>query len=168
MVRSLLPLVLLCLVIVGFTALRQNPQDPVREVSIDASVSLAAERAGYPVLFPQALPEGWRPTSVRTDAGAAGEGDRITLQVGWYTPGEEYAGYVISDDAGAPALTDVLEGATGDGTAQVGGEAWQRLTSARGETVLTRSVGEATLLVTGSATDEELQTLAAAVRPVTR
>jgi hypothetical protein len=165
MVRSLLPLTVIMLVVVGMTALRQNPDDPVREVDPGPSIALAAERAGYPLLVPQGLPGEWRPTSVRTDAVDGAPGDPVTLEIGWFTPAEEYAGFVISDGVDVGPLDDVLDDATDDGTTQVGGQAWDRRTTERGETVLTRTEGEATLLVTGSAPDAELETLAAAVRP---
>jgi hypothetical protein len=102
---------------------------------------------------------------VRTNAGSASTGDPVTLQIGWLTPAEEFAEYVISDDQEATALTEVLEDATDDGTEQVDGETWQRLTTERGETALTRTEGTATLVVTGSASHDELQTLAGAVEP---
>ena len=117
-------------------------------------------------MAPQGLDDEWRATSVRTNAGSAQPGDQVTLQIGWVTPDDDFAGYVISDDRSADALTDVLDRATGEGSVDVGGTAWERRTSARGETVLTRTDGPATLLVTGSASDRELETLAGAVRPV--
>lgn len=165
MVWSLLPLVALVLVVVWWTQLRQ-PDDPVRPVEIGSSAYLAAQRADYPLLVPQGLPAGWQPTSVRTDAGAATRpGDPVTLQIGWYTAGGDYAGYVISDDARASALTAVLDGAKADGTVQVGGVPWQKSTTRRGETALSRTEGQATLLVTGSASEQELETLAGAATP---
>jgi hypothetical protein len=165
MVWSLLPLTVLILVMVWWTQLRQ-PDESVRPVQIDSSVFLASQRADYPLLVPQGLSAGWQPTSVRTDAGAASNpGDPVTLQIGWYTPEGEYAGYVVSDDAEVDALTDVLDDATAEGTAQVDGVPWQRLTTGRGETALTRTEGTATLLVTGSASEQELETLAGAVGP---
>ena len=72
MVRSLLPLVLICLVIVWWTNLRQGPDvQPVRTVDPTSTVDLAAARASYPIVFPQGLGKDYRPTSARTDAGAA-------------------------------------------------------------------------------------------------
>ncbi|GAB3356661.1 DUF4245 domain-containing protein [Modestobacter lapidis] len=165
MVRSLLPLTVLILVIVGVTTLRQNPADPVREVDPGPSISLAAERAGYPLLVPQGLPDGWRPTSVRTDAVDGAAGDPVTLEIGWLTPAEQYAGFVISDRRDADPLDDVLADATDAGTTQIGGVTWDRRTTERGETALTRTEGPVTLLITGSAPDEELAALAAAVAP---
>jgi hypothetical protein len=165
MVRSLLPLTVLMLVIVWVTGIRQNPEDPVRDVDPGPSIALAAERAGYPLLVPQQLPAEWRTTSVRTDAVDGAAGDPVTLEVGWFTPAEQYAGFVISDGEDVDALDDVLDDATDDGTTQLGGVTWDRRTTERGETALTRTEGPATLLVTGSASDEELETLAAAVAP---
>ena len=165
MVWSLLPLTVLILLMVWWTQLRQ-PDDPVHTVETGTAVYLASQRAAYPLLVPQRLSRDWQPTSVRTDAGAVTEpGSPVTLQIGWYTPDGEYAGYVISDDARVGALTDVLRHATADGTVQVDGQAWRRSTTERGETALTRAEGTATLLVTGSASEAELETLAAAVSP---
>jgi hypothetical protein len=165
MVWSLLPLTVLILVMVWWTQLRQ-PDQAVRPVEINGSEFLASQRASYPLLVPQGLSAGWQPTSVRTDAGAATEpGDPVTLQIGWFTPEGEYAGFVVSDDARVQALTDVLDHATAAGTAQVDGVPWQRLTTGRGETALTRTEGPATLLVTGSASEQELETLAGSLAP---
>jgi hypothetical protein len=165
MIRSLVPLVLGCLFIVGVMALRQNPEDPVRVVETTSAERAVSQVAGYSLLVPRGLSAEWRPTSVRTNAGAASAGDPVTLQIGWYTPGEEFAEYVISDDAEAPALTDVLDHATQTGSEQVGGDTWQRLTTERGETALTRTEGTATLVITGSASDAELTTLAGSLAP---
>jgi hypothetical protein len=146
-------------------AVRQTPDDPIREVDTTSAERASAELASYELLVPRGLPEGWRPTSVRTNAGSASAGDPITLQIGWFTPGEEYAGYVVSDDPDAQGLKDVLEDATPEGEEQVGGTTWQRLTTERGETAFSRTEGTATYAVTGSASDEELATLAGSLQP---
>jgi hypothetical protein len=167
MLRSMLPLVVICLVIVGWTTLRQSKDaaDPVREVDPSSSVQLAVARASYDILVPQGLDEAYRPTSARTDAGNAGEGDPVTLEIGYLTPGEQYAGFVVSDDRGSDPLTGVLDGAEEQGSVDVGGQAWMRSVTDQGETALSREVGEVIVVVTGSASDEELETVAAAVRP---
>jgi len=165
MIRSLLPLVAICLVLVGWSALKTSGGDPVRTVDTSSAERAVSQVAGYELLVPRGLSDDWQPTSVRTNAGSASAGDRVTLAIGWYTPAEEYAGYVVSDDREATALTDVLDDATQDGQEQLGGESWQRLTTARGETALTRTEGTATLLVTGSASDDELGALAGSLQP---
>ena len=164
MVRSLLPLVVICLALVGYAALGQ-PDDPVREVDPSNTVRLAATRAGYPLLVPIGLPEGYRPTSARTDAGEAADGESVTLEIGYLTPAEEYAGFVVSDDPRARPVATVLDDASQEGTVDVGGRSWTRGTTQRGETVLSREADGVTVLVTGSASDAELEAVAAAVRP---
>jgi hypothetical protein len=166
MVRSLLPLVVICLVIVAWTTFRQSPDvDPIREIDPSTTVDLAAARASYPILYPQGLDSGYRPTSARTDAGAAAEGDPVTLEIGYVTPAEGFAGFVVSDDSRAEPLAKVLDGAEEQGTVDVGGRSWTRSTAENGETVLSREDGGATVAVSGSASDEELETVAAAVEP---
>jgi hypothetical protein len=166
MIRSLAPLVVICLLVVAWMSFRQSSVDTVREVDPSSTVQLAAARAGYPVVAPAGLPDGYRTTSARTDAGAAEEqGDPVTLEIGYLTPAEEFAGFVVSDDESADAVTGVLAGAEAEGTVELGGRTWTRSTSERGETVLSREADGVTVLVTGSAGDDELEAVAASVRP---
>jgi uncharacterized protein DUF4245 len=167
MVRSLLPLVLICLALVWWTNFRQGPDvQPVRTVDPTSSIDLAAARASYPLLLPQGLADGYRPTSARTDAGSAtSEGDPVTLEIGYVTPSEEFAGFVESDDPRADPLAAVLDGAQGQVAVDVGGQTWTRSTTRKGETVLSRTYGGVTVAVSGSASEKELETVAGAVSP---
>jgi hypothetical protein len=166
MIRSLLPLVVICLLVVGWIAFRQGGTDPVRAIDPSSTVQLAAARADYPVEAPSGLSDGYRPTSARTDAGDAAPGAPVTLEVGYVTPSDEYAGFITSDDPRADPLRAVLDGAEEDGSVDVAGRTWTRLTSQRGETVLSREEAGVTTLVTGSADDGELETVAASIAPV--
>ncbi|MGY1601121.1 DUF4245 domain-containing protein [Geodermatophilus sp. SYSU D00815] len=169
MVRSLVPLVVIVLALVAWQSFRQGPdENPVKPIDPSSTISLAANRASYPLLVPTDLPEDYRPTSARTDAGEAGEGAAVTLEIGYVTPGEEFAGFVVSDDPGADALTAVLADAEPQGSVQIDGEAWTRSTRVQNratETVLSREADGVTVVVTGSASEEELETVAAAVAP---
>jgi len=165
MIRSLVPLVVICLLLVAWQAFRASNEETVRTVDPTATVRLAVERAGYEVPAPAGLPEEYRTTSARTDAGFADEGAPVTLEIGYLTPSGEFAGFIVSDDAGAGPVRAALEGATDEGTVDVDGDPWTRLTTERGETALTREAGEVVLVVTGSAPDDELREVAAAVRP---
>src|SRR4051794_35358487 len=125
MLRSLLPLVVIVLVVVGWTAFRQSPDvDPVKPIDPSSTVQLAANRAGYPLLIPTGLPGGYRPTSARTDAGNAEEGDPVTLEIGYVTPSDEFAGFVVSDDPRADPVTAVLGDAREQGSVALDGRAW--------------------------------------------
>jgi hypothetical protein len=165
MLRSLLPLVGICLLLVGWQTFRQSGDVGVRTVDPSSTVRLAAERAGYEVLVPTGLDERYLTTSARTDAGGAGEGDPVTLEIGYLTPSEEFAGFVVSDDRAAAPVAAVLDDAEEQGTVDVDGQRWTRSTTVDGETALSREADGVTVLVTGSAPDEELRTVAASVRP---
>ena len=164
MLRSLLPLVVICLLIVAWQAFRTYPEDPVREIDPASTLRLADLRADYPILVPD-LEDGYRPTSARTDAGRATEGQPVTVQIGYVTPSGAYAGYVVSDDPEAEAVRAVLDGADGAGEVEIGGEEWIRSTTQRGETALSRVDDGITVVVSGSAGEDELTTVAAAVEP---
>ena len=165
MLRSLLPLVVICLLLVAWQAFRSSGDVGVRTVDPSTTVQLAAARAGYELVVPTDLDEGYRPTSARTDAGGADEGDPVTLEIGYLTPEEEFAGFVVSDDRDADPVADVLDGAEEQGAVDIGGRSWTRSTTVDGETALSREAGGATVLVTGSASDDELETVAASVEP---
>jgi hypothetical protein len=167
MVRSLLPLVVICLLLVGWQSFRSSGDVGVRTVDPSTTVQLAAARAGYELVAPTDLDEAYRATSARTDAGGAGEGDPVTLEIGYLTPAEEFAGFVVSDDRDADPVADVLDGAEEQGTVDIGGRRWTRSTTVDGETALSVDAGGATVLVTGSASDGELETVAGSVEPYT-
>src|SRR5215213_11530949 len=124
MLRSLLPLVAICLLIVGWQAFRSSGDVGVRTVDPSSTVQLAAARASYELQVPTGLDEGYRSTSARTDAGAAEPGDPVTLEIGYLTPEEEFAGFVVSDDRAADPVAAVLGGAAEEGTVEVGGRMW--------------------------------------------
>lgn len=168
MLRSMLPLVLICLVIVWWTSLRQSGDVGVRTVDPSSTVQLAAARADYPLVVPTGLGDGYLVTSARTDAGDAGDGDPVTLQIGYLTPAEGYAGFIVSDDLGADPVRAVLDGAQERGTVDVRGQSWTRSTTQKDETALSREADGIIVVVTGSASDEELEDVAAAVRPYSR
>jgi hypothetical protein len=88
----------------------------------------------------------------------------VTLQIGYVTPSEQFAGLTESDDPHADALTAVLGGARQHGSVQIGGRTWDRSTTRRGETALTLRSGSVTVVVTGSAADKELETVAGSLR----
>jgi hypothetical protein len=164
MLRSLLPLVVIVLLLVGWQAFKDNGVDPVHVIDPSNTIQLAANRASYPLLVPTGLPRGYRPTSARTDAGWGRQGGPVTLEIGYVTPAQQFAGFTESDDPHADALTSVLAGARRRGNVQIAGRTWSRATTRRGETALVLRSGPVTVVVTGSADDEELATVAGAVR----
>jgi hypothetical protein len=165
MLRSLLPLVVICLLVVAWTSWRQSGDERVQTVDPSSTIQLAAARASYPVLAPAGLPDDYLVTSARTDAGQAEDGDTVTLEIGYLTPSEEFAGFVVSDNPGAGAVVDVVADGEEEGDVEIDGQTWQRLTTGRGETAFVREDDGVTVAVTGSASDDELRAVAAAVEP---
>src|SRR4051794_5813212 len=165
MLRSLLPLVVICLLLVAWVSFRQQGDEGVRTVDPTSTVQLAAARASYAVPVPTGLGKGYRSTSARTDAGDAAKGDPVTMEIGYLTPSEEFAGFVVSDDRRAAALKAVLDGAKEKGSVDLGGTSWTRSATARGETALIRDADGVTVVVSGSASERELEAVAASVRP---
>jgi hypothetical protein len=166
MLRSLAPLVVICLAIVGWLAfLRQDSdgRDAVPPIDPSGSIGRAAEYAVYDLEAPADLPEGYRATD--TDI-TGSPGSPVTLGIDYVTPSDEYVGFVTSDDPEAPEVDDVLDGAQAEGAVEIDGREWARSTTARDETALSREADGVTVLVTGSADEEELRIVAAAVRPV--
>ena len=96
-------------------------------------------------------------TSARTDAGKAEDGDPVTLEIGYLTPSEEFAGFVVSDDPGAGPVVDVVADAEEQGDVEIGGQTWQQVTTGRGETAFVREVDGVTVLSPGRRSDEELR-----------
>lgn len=113
-------------------------------------------------LAPSSLPSGWTANAGALTGPAAAE----HLHIGFATPGSEYAGLEESVESLAAFVPSVLgtRGATVTGSALVGGTRWQTRTSSRGEYSLTRTIRGIAIVITGSATDAQLQQLAASLR----
>jgi Protein of unknown function (DUF4245) len=114
------------------------------------------------VLSPTDLPRGWRANAASFDA----RGDRAHLRLGFATPGSLFAGLDESNGPPAQLVSSVLgpPGARVIGTTTIGGETWDVRRSQRGEEALTLRTGPLTLVITGSATNEQLRTLAGSLR----
>ena len=132
MLRSLLPLVVICLLVVGVDS-RGG-----RAATSGCRRSTRRRRSSWPpparatgCSRPTGLPDDYLVTSARTDAGKAGEGDPVTLEIGYLTPSEEFAGFVVSDDPGADPVADVLDGAEEQGTSRSAARRWTRSTGRR-------------------------------------
>lgn len=114
------------------------------------------------VLAPADLPSGWRANAATFDSTRR----QARLHVGFATPGSRFAGLDESNGPAAQLVRRVLgaRGARVTGTTTVAGETWELRRSQRGEEALTMTTGPLTVIVTGSATDPQLRTLAGSLR----
>lgn len=169
LLRALVPLVLLVLFVVVVAWPRGGDTAKVAEIDPIPSIEQAQQRSPYELLVPQttgdrALGEGWRATSTRIDSGASAA-DPFGFRIGYLTPSGQYAMFLESNDAPAAVLASVGPTRGASSAETIDGQTWARAdTIARGEIVLTRTVGDVTVLVTGSASLPELSTLAASLR----
>ena len=77
----------------------------VQTVSYSDEVRAATRLTAGAVLEPVGLPHGWQPTSARV---GGGNGDPMTLHIGYVTPAGEYAALEESDGPAAGFLRGLL------------------------------------------------------------
>ena len=118
----------------------------------------AFARVAGSVLSPVGVPGGWRANAATFSSSA----HTARLHVGFATPGSRFAGLDETNGHPAKLIAEVLgkRGATVTSTTTISGQTWDERRSDRGEEALTLTSGGLTVVVTGSATDAQLRTLA--------
>jgi hypothetical protein len=158
-------MVVIVLVVVAFVlfrdANRDDVQSPVRTVDYTQPAEYARQQAGFELLAPKSLPEGWRATSVRF---TPGEEERWHL--GLLTDAGDYVGLEQSGSSVDSMLeTHVDPEAERGAPVTVAGERWQTWTDAGGDLALARQDGETTTLVVGNeVAEDELAAFIASLR----
>ncbi|WP_285695660.1 DUF4245 domain-containing protein [Actinomadura sp. NBRC 104412] len=158
-----------CLLLVGAIYLVSPRNDKELLPTVDYSSQLWAMRsdAPYVAYAPEGLPAGWRATSSRVHGLGSGGDDPVAWHLGFVTPTGEYAAVEQSNErasAYVPRMTSIKKTI---GTQQVNGVAWNkhhRVDKNARSLVRTLPSG-ITIVVTGTASFEELGVLAAALRP---
>jgi hypothetical protein len=158
---------LIVLVIVLLVPRSDAPVD--REVDV-ASIAEQAQIASDDPLAVPALPEGWRANAAELRTSAV---DDVTAwYVGYLTPSNEYIGMYQGIQANLTWVASLLARTTATGTTTIDGVEWtvydNRETSVdvgNAKYGLTTEAGDSTLVLLGTATPEEFETLAAALVP---
>jgi hypothetical protein len=163
MVRSLGLIAVVIAVTLIFDPGLIHPSKSQRVQAVDYSdyVSGFHQVTGKTALTPTSLPTGWQ-----ANAGAlSGPATAEHLHIGFATPGAKYAGLEESVENMTAFARSVLgtRGAAVTGRAPIAGTSWQTRTSSRGEYSLTTTIRGIAVIVTGSASNAQLQTLAASV-----
>src|SRR3954454_8068086 len=136
---------------------------------VDASQARQAAKAvaAFAAQEPGGLDPGWRLTSARFKPAAVSSTGADVWHLGWVTPHGEYAALEQSDGPVGPLMRSVIGDAarrTGDGAGRWTG--WQVWSGTPGDWhVYVRPVGTSTLVVYGSASDQDLGTLVAHLQP---
>jgi hypothetical protein len=182
-VRGMVPSLAVVLLAAFFIYLfipHDESADPVKPVGYKVELDSARRAAPYPVLAPEGLSAKWRATSVRYEANSPGG---HAWHLGFMTPDTQYAAVEQSDDPRPVRyVEDVTQGARKTAkTVRVRGEEWTRYEGEKYDALVRVSpAGEAaggtggggaskarahTTVVTGTASFEQLRTMAAALRP---
>lgn len=164
---TIIPLVLIVMVLAGLSrACSFSPGGPTEgpPLNVDVAAELRDDAAvmDFPIRLPQ-LPEDWRGNSASRDvvSGPLG-GDSAT--VGWMTSSGRYLRLVqsaASEDALVASQVGGMRSASG--AREAGGQSWVVYPEQDAEAVWVADLGEVRLLITGSGSTEDYQTLAAAV-----
>jgi Protein of unknown function (DUF4245) len=151
------------LAIVGFLVLfvpRPNT-DAVRLVDYRTELARARADAPFAVAAPVGLSDRWRPTSVRYDS------DDLSpaWHLGFVTPQDAYAAIEQSSGGNRTFVQKMTGNGSLEGTIEIDGLSWERrLRNSRLQRSLVLTRGDATTIVTGTASWHELRELATALR----
>lgn len=141
--------------------LRPTP-DPVRVVDVAAPAAQAQVAGVFDVLVP-VLPDGWRATSARFSAGPTQ--DTGQWYNGYISPSGEFAAVAQQDYDTANFIKTQTKDGTSQGTVEVAGQQWTQYVSAdSADRSLVRPDGDATVVVTGTVPEPELEQFAASLR----
>lgn len=131
---------------------------------VDGGLTRAAPLVGFPVVIPTGVPDDWHPNSFSFTAAPGTTEAPAAVRAGWLTEQGRFLTAVQS----AGALADVQQAELGEvgpatGQVDVGGVTWTEVPGRRSEAAWVRTAGGVTYLITGSASVEDFQKLAAAV-----
>ena len=148
-------MLVLVLVIVGFVLFRDlnraQPEGPVEAVDYQQSAAYADDQAGFDVLTPEQLPEGWKATSV----------EFVPRPVRWHlgllTDEGEYVGLEQSESSVEDMVTTYVDDAPErGGEVPIDGKVWRSWTDDEGDSALVRTDDGVVTLVVGPAEREVL------------
>ncbi len=137
---------------------RDGGETPTADVVGGFQRSAAALQ--LPLAVPEGLPTEWQPNSFyQVDPATAG-GTAARIGGGWLT-GSGFITLVQSTSAADVLTADLFQGSrTSTAVVQAGGAAWSSYPAARDEVAWVRSAGPVTLLITGSASEDDFRVLA--------
>jgi len=148
-------LVVLLAVIAGFVVfrevIREDPESPVDAVDYQQPLGFAREQAGFPVLAPERLPDGWKATNVDFTP------EPVHWHLGVLTDEGRYVGLeqaVVSEKSMVRTYVDPEPSQGADIT--IDGQSWSTWTDQGGDTALVRKEAKVTTLVIGSVSQEVL------------
>lgn len=159
---------LCCFVVVGLVLLitpRRN-ENAMPRIDYQGDLTGLQAVAPYQVQAPSGLPGTWYPTSSRLSGKAGGP---VSWHLGFNTPDKEYAALEESNESGGHGgfVDRMTSQGRPDGTIRVAGADWSKAFRAdKKQRSLVRGLPGVTLVVTGTASYEELAVLAGSLHPL--
>lgn len=157
-----------CLVLVLAVYVVSPRSDEEVLPTVDYSSQLWAMRndAPFTVWAPEGLPAGWRPNSSRLTGLGAGGDTPVAWHLGFVTPSDEYAALEQSDEKASEYVPRMANSSKPTGTQQVGDVTWTKYhRKDKKANTLARTLPDgSSVVVTGTASYEELAVLAAALK----
>lgn len=161
MLRSVLLVVVLVLLLWGFSELSDTEREPpVRVVDYSGQLSAARDAADYGVLAPSGLGPAWRATSVELQT----SGDAVRWHLGMLTPQDEYVGLEQYDGESATLAAEHLDGLRRAGRTRIDNVTWEIWTGEVDDALVRRDAGVTTVVV-GTASPDTLERFTAALTP---
>ncbi|MDL4772250.1 MULTISPECIES: DUF4245 domain-containing protein [Thermomonosporaceae] len=123
--------------------------------------------APYTSYAPEGLPVGWRPTSSRLHGLDGGGKAPVAWHLGFVTPTDEYAALEQSNEKASEYVPRMTNNKNSLGTQQIGGVSWAKYyRKDKKANSLARTLPDGvSLVVTGTASYDELAVLVAALKP---
>lgn len=140
---------------------RHSEQDPVKRIDYTLKFQQAGQVAPYPLQAPEGLPERWRPTSAHFDGV---DPANTSWHIGFINPNDEYAAVEQGNGTPEEFVKDKAKGGRPVGRVDVEGKPWVSYDGPKYRS-LVRTEGGVTTMVTGTASFEDLASLASALRP---
>lgn len=137
--------------------------------TVDYSSQLWAMRndAPYTVYAPAGLPADWRPNSSRLNGLESGGEQPVSWHLGFVTPSDEYAALEQSNEKASEYVPRMANSSKPVGTQQVDGVTWTKYhRKDKKANTLARTLPDGmSIVVTGTASYQELAVLAASLKP---
>ncbi|MFG2085590.1 DUF4245 domain-containing protein [Spirillospora sp. NPDC048824] len=159
----------LVLVLAIYAVTPRSDEEVLPTVDYSSQLWAMANDAPYTAYAPEGLPATWRPTSSRLHGLGDGGGEPVAWHLGFLTPGDQYAALEQSDEKASDFVPRMANSSKPTGTMQVNGQTWtkyHRKDKHANSLALTLPDGPS-LVVTGTATYQELAILAGSLKPQT-
>ncbi|MGI5326316.1 DUF4245 family protein [Actinomadura nitritigenes] len=157
----------LLLVLAIFVITPRDNKEVLRTVDYSSQLWALRSDAPYTPYAPEGLPPTWRPTSSRLNGLDSGGKQPVAWHLGFVTPKGEYAALEQSNEKPEAYVPRMTNSSKVIGTMQVAGESWAKYhrNDKKANSLARPGLGGSSVVVTGTASYEELVVLAASLKP---